>query len=96
VVRRDQRLHLELDHDGFAKEQPIVVADDLSRIQFTLENRTGPAHTTGLTIEGLPPGDYQVTIGARNIRTVRGPELQRVALPIVATTERVSVTRISR
>ena len=96
VVRRDQRLHLELDHDGFAKEQPIVVADDLSRIQFTLENRTGPAHSTGLTIEGLPPGDYQVTIGARTIRTVRGPELQRVALPIGAATERVSVTRISR
>jgi hypothetical protein len=96
VIRRDQRLHLELDHDGFAKEQPIVVADDLSRIQFTLENRTGPAHTTGLTIEGLPPGDYQVTIGGRNVQTVRGLELQRVALPVGAAAERVSVTRLSR
>jgi hypothetical protein len=56
VMRGDQRLHLELDHDGYAKEQPIVVADDLSRIQFTLENRTGGAHTTGLSIAGLPAG----------------------------------------
>ena len=56
VIRGDQRLHLELDHDGYAKEQPIVVADDLSRIQFTLENRTGGAHTTGLSIAGLPAG----------------------------------------
>ena len=41
VVRDDQRLHLELDHDGFAKEQPIVVSDALDRIQFVVENRTG-------------------------------------------------------
>ena len=46
VIRDDQRLHMVLDHDGFAREQPIVVHDDLSRIQFTLENRTGRAHET--------------------------------------------------
>jgi hypothetical protein len=27
VIRGDQRVHLTLDHDGFAKEQPIVVAE---------------------------------------------------------------------
>ncbi len=26
VIRDEQRLHLELDHDGFAKERAIVVA----------------------------------------------------------------------
>ena len=36
VVRGDQRAHLILDHDGFAREQPIVVAEDLSRIEFVL------------------------------------------------------------
>ena len=96
VVRRGQRLHLELDHDAFAKEQPVVVADDLSRIQFTLENRTGPAHTTGLTIEGLPTGDYQVTIDGRKTPNISGPGLQRLALPVGAPAARVSVTRISR
>lgn len=65
VVRGDQRLHLELDHDGFAKEQPIAIADDLSRIEFTVENRTGGAHTTGLSIEGLPAGGYDVVVSGR-------------------------------
>jgi hypothetical protein len=56
VVRVDQRLHLELDHDGFAKEQPVVIADDLARSEFIVDNRSGGAHTTWLLIEGLPAG----------------------------------------
>ena len=44
VIRDDQRLHMELDHDGFANEQPVVVSDTLDHIQFTLENRSGGAH----------------------------------------------------
>ena len=64
-----QRLHLELDHDGFAKEQPIVVADDLSRIEFLVENRTGGPHSTGLSIEGLT-GSYRVTVDGRDVGAV--------------------------
>ena len=44
------------------KEQPIVVSDDLSRIEFTLENRTGGTHETGLSVSGLP-GGYRITVG---------------------------------
>src|SRR6185436_14454279 len=85
VMRGDQRAHLELDHDGFAKEQPIVVAEDLSRIQFTLENRTGGAHITGLTIAGLPPGEYDVTVPGQQsgrIALTGGPQQTTVALPV--------------
>jgi hypothetical protein len=39
VIRDGQRLHMELDHDGYAKERPIVVADDLSSVRFVVENR---------------------------------------------------------
>jgi hypothetical protein len=98
VIRDEQRLHLILDHDGYAKEQPLVVADDLSRIQFTLENRTGTAHEAGFTIAGLPPGDYAVAVGNRTVATIRGgsQEEQKVVLPVDAAALQVSVKRIGR
>ncbi len=83
VVRDDQRVQMVLDHDAFAKEQPVIVADDLSRVEFTLENRTGGAHETGLTIAGLPPGEYAVSIDGKAVATVKGsPTEVLVSLPV--------------
>src|SRR6185503_20018002 len=50
-----ERLKIELDRDGFAAEQKIVTDKSLNKISFTLENRTGDAHTTGLWLS-LPAG----------------------------------------
>jgi hypothetical protein len=94
VVRGDQRLHLELDHDGFAREQPVVVADDLSRIQFALENRTGRAHTTGLSIEGLPAGEYDVIVGGRKSAAASGSKIQLLSLPVSGASVRVEINRV--
>ena len=94
VMRGDQRLHMELDHDGYAKEQPIVVADDLSRIQFTLENRTGGAHTTGLSLAGLPAGEYEVTVDGKRSASVQGAKDAIVSLPVgPAATSAVTIRR---
>lgn len=85
VVRDDQRLHMVLDHDGFAKEQPVVVNDDLSRVQFTVENRTGGAHTTSLSLAGLPAGEYTVTVDGKQLaKTQGGASESKIALPIAA------------
>jgi hypothetical protein len=93
VVRDRQRLHMELDHDGFAKEQPVVVSDDLSRIEFVLENRTGGAHTTGLSIEGLPAGEYDVRVGGKRVLRASGAQLNTVTLPVSGAAEQVSIVR---
>jgi hypothetical protein len=93
VVRGDQRLHLELDHDGFAKEQPIAVADDLSRIAFTVENRTGGKHTTALTIAGLPAGSFNVILDGRRVSTLSAGRTERIALPIAGATVSVRIQR---
>jgi hypothetical protein len=102
VIRGDQRLHMELDHDGYAKEQPIVVSDDLSRIQFTLENRTGGAHQTGLSIVGLPAGDYEVAVDGKPVgsspvgQSPVGPTFRSgdLSLPIgSAPTSRITIQR---
>ncbi len=93
VVRDNQRLHLELDHDGLAKEQPIVISDDLSRIQFTLENRTGSPHNTGLTIEGLPAGEYEVSVDGKRVDRVDGAQSKTVTLPVSAAVAHVTIVR---
>ena len=86
---------MELDHDGFAKEQPIVVADDLSRIQFMLENRTGGAHQTGLSISGLPAGDYEVTVDGKRAGTIKGTQPSVVRLTVgTAPSARITIRRL--
>jgi hypothetical protein len=92
VVRGAQRLHLELDHDGFAKEQPIVVSDDLSRIAFTVENRSGGTHATALSIEGLPDARYQLTVDGKTVQTVPGGTRQ-LSVPVTGVAVHVTIAR---
>jgi hypothetical protein len=94
VVRDDQRVQMVLDHDAFGREQPVIVADDLSRVEFTLENRTGGAHETGLTIAGLPPGDYVVSVGGRTVVTIPGSKVEKlIQLPVSGASVQVVVSR---
>ena len=55
LERSYKRLKLELERDGFAPEQPIVVDKSLKTLKFTLENRTADEHTTTLHLS-LPAG----------------------------------------
>ncbi len=76
----------------------MTVADDLSRVQFVVENRSGGT-TTGLSVAGLPAGDYVVTVDGRDIATIPGgsatPTL--VALPVgAASGVRVVLARTAR
>ena len=95
VVRDGQRLHMTLDHDGFAKGKPVVIADALSSVEFTLENRSGGAHTTELTIAGLPAGRFTVNVDEKNTATIEGgPNRRLVELPVRAVAEtRIRIAR---
>jgi len=85
VVRDAERLHLELERDGFAKEESVVIGDGLSRVEFAIENRTGDAHDTRLTIAGLPPGEHAVSVNGRRVATLRGGAGEhRILLPVPA------------
>jgi hypothetical protein len=99
VIRDDQHLHMVLERDAYAKEKPVVLSDDLSRIQFTLENRTGRAHETGLKLAGLPAGDYAVAVAGRTVATVRGgtQEGSKIMLPVGAVpSAQVTINRTAR
>jgi hypothetical protein len=58
-----RRLHLTLERDGFAAEQPIAVGRELNRLSFTLEGRAPQSHEATLVVEGLPVGDYVAALG---------------------------------
>ncbi len=62
VIRGSQRFHMILDRDRYASEKPIILNDDLSRISFTLKNVASSDHTTTLSLEGLPDGNYSLTV----------------------------------
>jgi hypothetical protein len=94
VIRGDQRLHMELDHDGFAKEQAVVVSDSLDRIRFVVENRSGRGHETGLAIAGLPPGTYTVTVNGKQVHTLTGGASQvLVRVPVDGASSSVTIIR---
>ena len=54
------RFKLELERDGFAAESAVVVDKALKTISFTVENRTGGAHTTGVKLSLPANTRYQL------------------------------------
>ena len=79
-VSRGERLHLLLERDGFAADQPITVSHAFfdpseaprqgSRIGFGLENRSGDRHETTLRLGGLKPGRYVVRVDGEGIGNI--------------------------
>ena len=83
VVRNKQRLHLLLDNDGFAAEQPITISDDLSNVAFRVENRAKRAHDTQIRISGMPAGNYAISIGGSQVSTFSGSDQEQIVrIPI--------------
>lgn len=78
-----RRLHLALERDGFAADQPIQVSPALDRLSFTLESRAPSPHETTLAIEGLPSGQYAVSTGSvvRRLRA-EGQRVTSIQLPV--------------
>jgi hypothetical protein len=59
---------LELDRDGFAAETPIAFDKTLTRVAFTLENRTADAHTTVLAIASPAEADrWEIRVDGRRV-----------------------------
>ena len=73
LVGREARVHMLLERDGFAADQPIRLSSSLAgpaeaarqspEIEFQLENRSGDRHQTILRLLGLKPGRYAVRVG---------------------------------
>ena len=92
-LQGDTRFHLQLDRDGFARDVPVLFDQNLTRLGFSLESRSQAAHTTRVTLQGLPQGTYTVTV---NDRTLGAPittsgQASVVAIPVPAKRRRMRV-----
>ena len=65
-----RRLKIELERDGFAENENIIMHADLSRISFLLENRTGDTHCCGIRLSVPPDAQYDVVCDGKNIPLV--------------------------
>lgn len=54
-----QKFHFDLNRDRYSG---ATVSDSNDYVGFTLQNQTGDAHDTRLTLEGLPAGTYTVSV----------------------------------
>lgn len=64
-----RRVHLLLNTDGFKKSEPVAFDDELSRLAFQVENRSGRDHDGSFEVNGLPDGDYEVLLNGRKVHS---------------------------
>jgi len=76
-----KKISLVFDRDGLAKNQPVLMNENLAQISFTVENRSGEAHQTLLEITSTA-GEYEVTVDKQRIESMPTPAGVRVAIPV--------------
>src|SRR6266568_1697936 len=85
VVLGSTHFQMQLDRDGFARDQAVAFNTSLDRVRFTIENRSDDQHETALTLSGLPAGKYQVTSGQTLLSNFasKGSEEINVKIPML-------------
>ncbi|MFW5947681.1 MAG: DUF5695 domain-containing protein, partial [Gemmatimonadota bacterium] len=92
-----RRLELELDRDGFARDEVITVDKELGRVAFTVENRTGDAHETRLSLWLPYGGGYELRQDGRSVElepTGDRDHPRQAVLRMAADSSRVELVRV--
>ena len=71
AILDDRRVQIELDRDGFARGQPLITDQSLTRLRLTLENRTSDTHTTSLRISAAGAQAYEVIHEGERVGTAK-------------------------
>jgi hypothetical protein len=90
------RLKVELERDGFAADGLIVMDKALRTIAFTIENRTGGSHATGVRLSVPANSRYELRQDGKVIplaQTGNWDYPWRGDLAIAGATSRIEVTR---
>ncbi len=62
-----ERLKLELDRDGFAANQKIILDKGMRKLSFVLENRSGDAHTVTLKVSAPAGRSFRLSANHRAV-----------------------------
>lgn len=66
-------LRVHLSQDGFSGQQHVEVNGDRIRLQFRIESREESPHLTAVDIDGLTPGNYEVSTANGSTEQVAVP-----------------------
>lgn len=94
-----RRLKVELGRDGFAADGLITVDAGLTRIAFTVENRTANTHTTELSLGWPVNSSYEVTQDGKPVPLVQTDNFDypwRAELTISSPTSKIELVRRDR
>jgi len=91
-IGRRQRIHLELERDGFAAGVPIAMKDDLSEITFRIENRDPQQqpHSSRLLVWGLQGA--QILVNGKPAATLSAADAASTVSLAVSGSSPVQVT----
>jgi Family of unknown function (DUF5695) len=93
------RLKIALDRDGFAATGAVTMDTGLARIAFTVENRTGDAHTTRLRLSLPVDSTYELRQDGKTVRLVQTGDWDypwRADLSIGGSTTAIELVRTAR
>ncbi len=76
------KLSLLLDGDRFAAAEPIVLKNDLTRLQLCVDTDNPACHTARLRISGLPAGKYVLRGRSGSIAELETTGKQEVAIDL--------------
>lgn len=71
IITEKKRLSLKLDHDGFQKDEVIIVNRSLNEINFKVENRSGDRHITRLEVSSSDCADIELKVNGKRIQAER-------------------------
>ena len=95
-IGRQNRLHLELERDGFAASAPIVLSEDLSELRFEIANRDpqGQPHANRLLVSGF--SGYQILVNGKLVTALPSTSLASIVALLSMGTgpERVELRRV--
>lgn len=94
-----RRFKIELERNGFAADAMIVTDKALGKIVFTVENRTGNAHRTGVRISMPVHAQYELLQDGRAValqQTGNWDYPWRAELAISGPASKVEIVRVDR
>jgi hypothetical protein len=90
------RFKLELERDGFAADQSIVMDKALGKISATIENRTNNAHTTGVRLSFPLNSQYELRQDGKVVPLVQTGDWDypwRADLSVAGPTSKIELVR---
>lgn len=89
----EHKFHILIDRDHMAHNVPLVIQDDASEICFEIESIESTGHIVGLTISGLPEGEYWLYEDGSRKSSFKSKEENKLSLNVKSGNLKVRICR---